>query len=141
MRDWLWGLMRHWVSAGLFLAYWLLAFTVCARQVSRGSGEDSGFILQILAPIVAGGLTGFSRGRKAVASLWGLLVGILDFNLLVAINAAYCHPAGPKPAVGVLLFSIPTFGGIGAALGLAGALAGRLLRGDAAVSLRLNDHD
>jgi hypothetical protein len=123
------------------LAYWLLAFVVCARQVSRGNGEGSGFILQILAPVVAGGLTGFSRGRKAVASLWGFLVGILDFNLLVAINAAYCHPGGQKPAVEVLLFSIPSFGSIGAALGLAGALAGRSLRGDAAVSLRLNDHD
>ena len=123
------------------MAYWLVAFVVCARQVSRGSGEDSGFILQILVPVVAGGLAGFSGGRKAVASLWGFLVGILDFNLLVAINAAYRHPAGQRPAVEVLLFSIPTFGGIGAALGFAGALAGRLLRGDAAVSLRLNDHD
>lgn len=134
--------VRHWVSVALFLAYWLVAFIVCARQISKSSGEDSGFILQILVPVVAGALTAFSGGRNAVGSLWGAIFGILDFNLLVAINRRHLPPSVvSQSALGVLLMSMPVFGSISGALGFVGTVVGRLLRRDRVISLRLESHN
>ncbi len=129
MRDWLRSLIRHWVSVALFLAYWLVAFVLCARYLSGGGGGDWVYLLQILAPVVAGGITAFGGGSRASVSVLAALVGILDFNVLLAISYAHFPPStGRLPAWEDLLISIPLFGGIAAALGLGGAAIGLSLR-------------
>ena len=110
----------------------------------------SGFGQDIIAPILPGYLLLLGMSNAQIGLIDGLLQGATNVFRFVSgwisdrtrkrkefVFLGYALSSVARP----LLAVFPTFGGIGAALGFAGALAGRLLRGDAAVSLRLNGHD
>lgn len=121
MRDSRRHLIWHWVGNTLILAYWAWAFAVCAWQLSGKGRGESGYTLQFFAPIVAGCLTVLIGGSIRRAMLLGALIGIVDFNVLNAIN----YPLQPPAARGnlglIFLGASPFFGGIGAALAFVGA--------------------
>ena len=115
----------HRVAIALILTYWALAFAVSAWQLSEEGRGESGYLLQLFAPVVAGGLTVLIGGSKTRAVLLGALIGIVDFNVLNAINYPLQPPALRGTLGEVFLRATPIFGGFGGALGFVGALAGR----------------
>jgi hypothetical protein len=115
--------------AVLFAGYWVLAFGVCAGQLRAGSG-DSGYYLQLLVPVVAGGIITFGGGQIRKACFCGAALGILDFQLLLRISLAYHpHPLSQGFILGIV-YTIVFFGGLGGVLGLVGSLAGLLFKPD-----------
>jgi len=123
------AIAQHRALAVLFAVYWVLAFGVCAGQLRAGSG-DSGYFLQLLVPVVAGGMIALGGGQVKMALFCGAALGILDFQLLFRISLAYHpHPVLQGFILGIA-YTIVFLGGLGGVLGLVGFVPGRLLRPD-----------
>ena len=132
MREALGTAGRHWVSAILFVVYWLVAAGWSVAQVQTGAGELSrlSIALLILAPVLAGGLIGSRGGWTTVACGCGATISIVNFALLLNLYLVRFPPTAPhSAAMDGLLVPIAVPGVIGGLLGLAGALGGRFLAG------------
>jgi hypothetical protein len=121
---------RHRIPMALFAVYWLVAMSLSIQQLLRDPGQTPEFTnaLQVLAPVLAGGLIAFSGGWIAAGIACGAALGILDFGLLLNMYLHSIPPSDPNyPGVVGTLVPILVPGVIGGMLGLGGALAGRFL--------------
>ena len=128
MRQGLRIIAKHWVSAVLFVVYWLVVTGWSVDQLQTGSGKISEFniALQILVPVLAGGLIAFRGGWITAGVACGAALSILDFALLLNTYLQRFPPSAPNhPGPVGILVPVAVPGAIGGVIGLAGALAGR----------------